>query len=375
MREIDSMVGDYDLSQRVGRVVSRDLVARAKTLGHRHQTTCMWGDRWRWRWRDDDGASCLPRSRCFLSIGLEHSLHLNHARWTNALDRVFHHVQLSTVQTQIINATTACRQYWLNTNITMFTNVSSRPQIITAIRLAEFIQHILNNDPRLATLIVCATRERFTEQLLAACIDTQTTATHEARGLSNDEMAETEPVTAETHALLKPPSLSQLANSRNVKLVFCHDLTHLRAYLVTLAIPKPATRLEESNQQQPLLAILNPIDVHRFTTSFSAQGLNRTLALAIEAAHATRKHLVMIEFPECQHREAEQDVEGYELESDAAPAAASVDLWDQEVSILNVTTKSFGAGGRGWVGRTVTIRRIAERWCVFSAFQRQQEEA
>jgi hypothetical protein len=261
----------------------------------------------------------------------------------------------------------------------MPTNASSRPRIMTDIRLAEFVQHVLSNDPRPATLIVCATKEKFTEQLLAACIDTQSTTADEAQQPSDGGTAETEPASPETHALLKPPSLLQLANSRKIKLVFCHDLTHLRAYLSTLAIPQPplepSTRIETPNQQPSLLALLNPIAIHRFTTSFSAQGLNRTFALAVEAAHATGRHLVMVEFPECQHREAEQGVEGYELESDAAPATAAVDPWDEEVSILNVTTKSFGAGGRGWVGRTVTVRRVAERWCVFTVFQRQREEA
>jgi len=262
----------------------------------------------------------------------------------------------------------------------MFTNASLRPQIITDIRLAEFIQHVLHNDSQPATLVVCGTRERFIEQLLAACLDAQSTTVDETQLPSDGDAAETEqPGAPETHDLLKSPSLLQLANSRKVKLVFCHDLTHLRAYLASLAIPKPhsepTTHVEESNQHPPLLAILNPIDIHRFTTSFSAQGLNRTFALAVEAAHATRNHLAMVEFPECQHREAEQAVEGYEMEPEVVPATTSVDPWDEEVSILNVTTKSFGAGGRGWVGRTVTVRRIAERWCVFSPLQRQREEA
>lgn len=257
----------------------------------------------------------------------------------------------------------------------MSTNGSARPQVITDVALTDFIQHVLHNNIQPATLVVCTSKERFIEQALAGCVNTQITAIDEAQQPSDGDAVETEPALPETHDLLKPPSLLQLANSRNIKLVFCHDLTHLRAYLATLAIPKPATRAEESNQRPPLLAILNPIDIHRFTTSFSAQGLNRTFALAVKAAHATRKHLVMVEFPECQHREAGQDVEGYELEGDAVPATSSDNPWDEEVSILNVTTKSFGAGGRGWVGRTVTIRRIAERWCVFSAFQRQQEEA
>lgn len=37
--------------------------------------------------------------------------------------------------------------------------------------------------------------------------------------------------------------------------------------------------------------------------------------------------------------------------------------WDEDLSMLNVTTKTFGAGERGWVGRTVRIRQVAERWC------------
>lgn len=264
----------------------------------------------------------------------------------------------------------------------MFTNAPSRPQIITDIRPAEFIQHVLNNNAQSATLVVCATRERFTEQLLAACAHKHPTAIDEAQRPSDGDSTETEPAAPETHDLLKPPSLLQLANSRKVGLVFCHDLTHLRAYLATLTVPKPrlaglgsATHVKESSDQPPLLAILNPIGIHRFTTSFSAQGLNRTFALAVEAAHITQRHLVMVDFPECQHREAEQAVEGYELEFDIEPATSSVNPWNEEVSILNVTTKSFGAGGRGWVGRTVTVRKIAERWCAFSPFQPQREHA
>jgi hypothetical protein len=257
----------------------------------------------------------------------------------------------------------------------MYTNASSRPQVITNIRLTEFIQSVLEDDAQPTTLVVCATKERFIEQLFAACVEIPSTTIDEAQRPSDDEAAEPEPAATEIHDLLKPQSLLQLASSRKVKLVFCHDITHLRAYLATLAVPKTrlaATRNEDSDRQPSMLAILNPIDIHRFTSSFSAQGLNRTFTLAVEAAHATRKRLVMVEFLECQYREAEQAADGYELESDAVLATIPINPWDEEVSILNVTTKSFGAGGRGWAGRTVTICRIAERWCVFSPFHRKE---
>ena len=308
-------------------------------------------------------------------------LHPNHAHDLGESDQ---DVQHWSAQSKFINgcAPKASQKHRLNANGTMFTNITSRPQVVTDIRLTEFIQSVLESESQSATIIVCSTKESFVEQLSAACVDTQTTTIDETQRTSDGDATEAEPVIADTHGLLKQPSLLQLANSRKVKLVFCHDITHLRAYLATLTISKhrltsiePATRIGENQQPSSLLAILNPIDAHRFTSSFSAQGLNRTFSLAVEAAHATRKHLVMVEFPECQHREAEHAADEYELEADAVPAMASTNPWDEEVSILNVTTKSFGAGGRGWVGRTVTIRRIAERWCEFSPFRRRREDS
>lgn len=47
--------------------------------------------------------------------------------------------------------------------------------------------------------------------------------------------------------------------------------------------------------------------------------------------------------------------------------------WDEQLSILNVTTKTFGVGDRGWVGRTVSIRQVAERWCEFVNFNEHED--
>lgn len=40
--------------------------------------------------------------------------------------------------------------------------------------------------------------------------------------------------------------------------------------------------------------------------------------------------------------------------------------WDERLALLNETIR-FGAGaeGRGWAGRTVSCRRVAERWFAF----------
>ncbi|KAM0717234.1 hypothetical protein Q7P37_007086 [Cladosporium fusiforme] len=261
--------------------------------------------------------------------------------------------------------------------------MGNNPRIITDIHLTEFVEKILDADPTPCLLIVCTSKETFIEQLLAACTEDQI---NNDNGQTNpdNETASAEPdgnMNPDPHRLLRAPSLLKLAKSQSVKLAFCSDISHLRAYLATLAIPKsrPAnvnepTNIRPESANRPLLGILNPIDVHRSTSSFSAQGLNRTFALAVEAAHATRSRLLMAECASLRSSEQQLFDADVDYEHDPAPPPPSPENpWDEEVSILNVTTKSFGAGGRGWVGRTVTLRRIAERWFLFSAFQRQDE--
>jgi len=222
------------------------------------------------------------------------------------------------------------------------------------------------------------------EQLYATCLDSSNSnANDEHPAETIVEPEANEPSKTEAHPLLKQPTLYQLATSRKVKLVFCPELVHLRAYLSTLAIPssQPASThttdnsVKQHKTRVSSLVLLNPIDLHRNTSSFSAQGLNRTFALAVEAAHATHTQLLMIECPSFgAHYGNDHEFESeFEAETTVPPRPPpGADLWDEEVSILNVTTKSFGAGGRGWVGRTVTVRRVAERWFVFSPFRREE---
>jgi hypothetical protein len=256
----------------------------------------------------------------------------------------------------------------------------SRPRVLSGLQLPDLVQLHLESDSPSSVLVVCASKELFIEQLHATCLDSGVGNTNNGDEQLTEDDVEPEPNETskpEPHPLLKQPTLHQLATSRKVKLVFCPELVHLRAYLSTLAIPTIVpTAGKKSNNS--LLTILNPINQHRATSSFSAQGLNRTFALAVEAAYATQTQLLMVECPSFRRPRDNAESLGdagydFEFETDITapppqpPAAA--DLWNGEVSILNVTTKSFGAGGRGWVGRTVTIRRVAERWFFFSEFR------
>ena len=261
----------------------------------------------------------------------------------------------------------------------------SRPQVLTGLQLPDLVQYLLDNDSPSSVLVVCASKPVFVEQLLHAThLDSNPNDDQPTSNTLEPEPANEPSSKARIHPLLNHPTLHQLATSRKINLVCCPELVHLRAYLSTLAIPSnlQSTRIQttEENNPPPLLAILNPIAHHRTTSSFSAQGLNRTFALAVEAAHATDSQLLMVECPSPGLSHDPTEVPGdagydYDFETEiagppqAAAAAAAADFWEEEISILNVTTKSFGAGGRGWVGRTVTVRRVAERWFVFSALQ------
>lgn len=235
---------------------------------------------------------------------------------------------------------------------------SQTPLVLEKITLPAFIQYILKNHAAPSTLMICSSRGAFLRQL-------QETIAAETQ----DQEIASRPQQSWT-----TPTLRLLASSRTVNLIFCPELPHLRAYLAayTHRLSAKALDLESSVPvagKQRILAILNPIQLHRETSAYSAQGLNRTFATAVEAAHQTGSRLVMAE---CPSPTSTQRPEGYDIQMDlgaedagVARGGADTNPWDEELSMLNVTTKSFGAGERGWVGRTVKVRTVAGRWCHF----------
>jgi len=247
---------------------------------------------------------------------------------------------------------------------------SQCPLVLDGISLLDFVQGILNRQEGPSTLVFCGTREVFINQLLSVRKDAR-----ESRPDANEQPPPTvQPEHTAATAAKHPwsiPTLRLLATSRSLKLAFCPDITHLRAYLATyqstlFARSAQQSSLDATKPTRRVLAILNPVQVHRETSAFSAQGLNRTFAVAVEAAHASESHLIIAECPPYEDGRAETDelapTSGDQVQPNMIPSS----VWDEEVSILNVTTKSFGAGERGWVGRTVKLRTIAERWFHFS---------
>lgn len=296
--------------------------------------------------------------------------------------------------------------------------------------LRDFIHHLLDRHAHPTSLIICSSREAFLRELLDSLVVPkvdETIAMNNEDGNTNSTTTQNNDINSvrskqgrlptEHHNLLKP-TLDLLSTTKDINVAFCPDLPHLHAYLSLLCSRShtdtqdkpsvPFTQPSKGQSRAPILAILNPITLHKPTTAFSAQGLNKFFAAAVDTANHLGLSLLVADCTPDQIATRLQSPEhGYnhhELSSDdrldedthtsrfthrhtrpnvaSGPMNPDTDMnqdqdqqqnpttsspWDEEISILNVTTKSFGAGDRGWVGRTVTIRRVAERYCRFES--------
>ena len=197
--------------------------------------------------------------------------------------------------------------------------------------VSDLLQQLLegNSDTH---LIVCATRSEFMVQLTAAI-----------------RSRRVDPDTARSHDLLTK-TIGLLARSSKIQLAFCPSLESLRAYL---AVFDPAVGAATGNKtlshDRQLLVVLDMMALHMTTSEFSAQGLSRTLASAVEASSRVGMDLRLYECMDAL---------------DSSSAARGRKLWDANVPILNGSVRmrmdQSTLGGRG-----VTVRRVAERWLEF----------
>ncbi|KAE8133315.1 hypothetical protein BDV38DRAFT_186900 [Aspergillus pseudotamarii] len=204
--------------------------------------------------------------------------------------------------------------------------ISAR-QIYLGNWVTDLIQYILDHDASRTVLIICSTRDAFLKQLLAI-----------TRAHSSD--------TAESHPILTK-TIGLLSDSNRIKVVYCPTLENLRAYLSVLPLSGDLMQgpiTEEQKTRKPLMAILDLVALHMQTSEFSAQGLSRTFANAVEAASREGMNLVLCE---CQDAANHNNNERGEM------------LWYTNVPLLN---SSVRRGERAWLGRSVPVNRVAQRW-------------
>ncbi|OSS44041.1 hypothetical protein B5807_11297 [Epicoccum nigrum] len=225
--------------------------------------------------------------------------------------------------------------------------------VLWPLALPALLDHVLSTQSASpTTLVICADQSTFVQDL--------------AHSLGQHQG--TEQGDSLKHLLV--PTLHNLATTRHVKLAFCASVQALLAYLT--AYDRPGYVHFEESEGRERLVIVNPLALHKPTSSFSVQGLSRSFAAAVEAAQRTGAALHLVECESEQqnqhvHVHVEDDTLMLESDHGGGSAAEPQDPWDQDVPILNVSARRFGSGvgERAWAGRTVTAKRIAARWFRF----------
>ncbi|KAL4889476.1 hypothetical protein BDV59DRAFT_118510 [Aspergillus ambiguus] len=199
--------------------------------------------------------------------------------------------------------------------------------------VTDFLQYILDRDASSTSLIVCSTRDSFLKKIKASCDQWQDSA---------------------GNSQLFTKSIGLLSKSSRIKVVFCPTLEHLRAYLSSFRLVDRAAQDATADRQRTsrhLMAILDPLALHVPTLEFSAQGLSRTFATAVEVASREAIDLVL-----CESRDLSNPAENGSGEA----------LWHAEVPLFNGSTRR--------TGQPVPVKRIVLRWFIFDEDQSLFEE-
>lgn len=189
--------------------------------------------------------------------------------------------------------------------------------------VTNFLQYIINKDASSTSLIICSTRDSFLDKTRAACVHLEDTV---------------------GSCQLFTKTIGLLSKSSRVKVAFCPTLEHLRAYLSSVQLTDRAFQdvaAEGERSSRPLVAILDPLALHVPTSEFSAQGLSRTFAAAVEATSGEATNLILCESWDVSNP------------TDSSGEA----LWYVDVPLLNSSVRMGG--------QNVPVKRIAQRWFEF----------
>lgn len=234
-------------------------------------------------------------------------------------------------------------------------------RVLAIASIADLVNFILHETNSSTTVVICSTRERFLEQLVAS-VSSQLQE-HEQHRVSENESSSL--LEVDQPSPIKPPTTAEsllsntigsIASSQRVKLVFCPSLAHLRACISTFQLRPSHSNIDPKKQdagrQRPVIAILDFLAVHYMSTQFSAQGLSQTLALAVETAARTDSTILL-----CECNDAVNSGD-----RDHGPR-----LWDLHVPLLNGGTirSDNERASSSWSGRHVTVRQVAQRWFKF----------
>ena len=246
--------------------------------------------------------------------------------------------------------------------------MAARPIFLHHSDIETLLAYLLSLDVADRVLIICASRFAFHEYVQSRIPD---------------------------DCPLFHPDLPSILRNKNLRIKYCTSIGALHALLATLnasqdgkdVAKQRSIRVRTQMYGRSILAICNSVSLHKKTPSFSAQGLGKMIAAAISAANFTNRNLIFSELSGLQSHNSdldqseESDIHNGLDNEDAqfeSVLAANHDveedhqnegldnIWYQNVPLTNTTTRTFGSLESAWLGRTVTIKNVFERWCEYS---------
>lgn len=228
------------------------------------------------------------------------------------------------------------------------------PTVIYPLTLPALLRYVLSTQSAAVPtrLVVCSSKEAFLLSLAAAL-----------------QLQEGRDQPRSWPLQFAAPTLHNLLTARHVQVAFCASVQILLAYFTSLKPPASSENTSSNVTQGPSerFILVNPLSLHAATSAFSAQGLSRTFAAAVETSLRVHAQLVVAECqgactqPHSPREHEHENEDGYI--GNRQPQVQPEDPWEQEVSILNISVKKLG--DRPWAGRTIKVKRIAGRWFRF----------
>ncbi|EFR00253.1 hypothetical protein MGYG_03256 [Nannizzia gypsea CBS 118893] len=241
--------------------------------------------------------------------------------------------------------------------------------IATFDSVVELTRHLLQCNASAVTLILCLTRETFVDELYAdiqaqsilvpreRCsppaeedLKEENNHAEDYHGGKAHKEEDTHEEEYENNHWMLSNTLGLLSRSEKIRVVFCPTIEHLRAYLGgSFRVRRTRDGQEGDNlyQDNAVLTIVNLVSIHSSTIEFSAQGLSRTAALAVEAAAREQVRLVLCE-----------------CKSVLDAGQHGSNIWDVKVPLLNSITRSTGEEGLPGV-KTIQVKQVMKKWFRF----------
>lgn len=195
-------------------------------------------------------------------------------------------------------------------------------------------------------LVVCLPRADFLHHIVRQARRQSETATAEDAAEPHPTDNHDRESSRDDQAFMTP-ALRLLAASRAVNMIYCPTIPVLRAWLSTYTAR--ADSASHSSTGGSHLIIVDALALHHGTSEFTLQGISRTLAAAVSAAHGAKSRLTLVECKDIQ---------------DPSNPDRGSRLWDQQMPLLNGSVK-IGLERSRWAGQSMTVRKIAGRWFSF----------